>query len=841
MTRRQDGRWSRRAAHAALATLVAAALAAPAHVALAAPAVNIDTLAGEPQPLSDLTQTAMQPFGVAVLTVPNCDANTALTRARTAGRRGGAALVAAAVAGIPVCDTLFVADPVNYVVRRVEESEGLFQDVLAGNGGKGAEGNEGLANQAQLSGAYAVAPDADTLEVFIADAFANQVRRVDALGRIHLVAGTGAFGFSGDGGSATSAELASPYGIARSYASAVTYVADTLNNRIRAIDDSGVITTVAGSGVAGFADGAAGAATAGQLNRPRGLAIAHDGTLLIADTGNSAIRRFDPLTRTLSTVVAPAAGLKEPASVAVVTDPASAAFLIADTGNNRIVLDDGPGPLTPVAGTGAAGFSGDGGPALQAQLRAPFAVAVLANGDMVIGDTGNSRVRVVDDGDIDTLAGNGTPSHGTSADQLSGPAAVGLADRLPASICQAAGTGRLLVLDTFNHSLRAQCAAGTSALADVVGTGLPGPLAYPMGMAVAGTDVFVADTFNDVVRRVDLSGATPTVTVVAGTEGVAGFSGDGGPAAAATLSHPQGVAVDRAGNLYIADSSNERIRRVDPAGTITTIAGTGVSGGEGDNGAAADARLFFPAGVAVDTATPANVYVADTFDHRIRRIDGATRVITTIAGSGVEGFQDGPRLTARFDRPWGIAFVQQLAPVGPVLYVADQLNHRVRVVSLAGVGPLQVATLAGTGSRGFLGDGGPATAAEVDGPRGVAAGSPGAVLVADSFNDRVRRIGAGSLALTGIAFGDARTQRQPSDPLTLHRSARVTNPGAGILHIQNVAVAGTGFARGVADSSGDQVDCVLRTTLRPGESCLVGVDFTPPTPSTFTGSVTVTS
>src|SRR5262249_42039443 len=151
-----------------------------------------------------------------------------------------------------ICDTLYVADPVNYVVRRIEDAEGLFQRVLAGDGGKGTEGDEGFAEEAQLSGAYAVAPDPASADVFIADTFANQLRVVDESNRIHLLAGTGAFGFAGDGGSAANAELASPYGIAHSGTSGVTYVADTLNNRIRAIAANGVITTVAGDGAAGF-------------------------------------------------------------------------------------------------------------------------------------------------------------------------------------------------------------------------------------------------------------------------------------------------------------------------------------------------------------------------------------------------------------------------------------------------------------------------------------------------------------------------------------------------------------------------------------------------------------
>ena len=659
---------------------------------------------------------------------------------------------------IPFCDVVYVADPTNYVVRAFDSIEGSGQFVLAGNGGKGTEGDGGDPTRAQLTGPYAIAADDTTGDAYIADTFANQVRRVHEQNErlvIDQVTGLGG--------------LSSPFGIARDGARQVTYVADTLANRVLAMRDGGSPTVVAGF------------ASAGGLVRPRGLAVDGSGVLYVADTGHNRVLRLDPASAGTVTSIgtgaagdsgdggpATAARLREPAGVAL--SPDRQVLYIADTGNNRVrSVSLNAGTIHPLAGTGTPGSSDSGTPALQAQLRSPFAVAVLRDGRVVIGDTGNDLVRVVENGVLTTLAGTGTPGFSEvpntrrGLDELAGPTAVTQGDRLASlrqRACGSPGDGSLLLsLDTFNHSLRAQCSLDSRALFDVVGNGRPGAgsnqLAYPMGLAVGGASptgdasVYVADTFNDVVRRIDTTAAGSSATTVAGTMQAAGFAGDQGQATSARLSHPGGVAMDAAGNLYIADTYNNRIRRVSTAGTITTIAGTGVSGSEGDGAAATGANLFFPEGVAVDTANPANVYVADTFSHRVRRIDGATGIITTVAGDGQPGFTDGPAASARFDRPWSVSVDDTPGPVGTVVYVADQNGHRVRAVAAGAV-----TTVAGTGSRGLAGEQGPAAAARVDGPRGVSAlAGSGALLVADSFNNRLRVVGAGTLTLTPPVAG----------------------------------------------------------------------------------------
>jgi sugar lactone lactonase YvrE len=235
--------------------------------------------------------------------------------------------------------------------------------------------------------------------------------------------------------------------------------------------------------------------------------------------------------------------------------------------------------------------------------------------------------------------------------------------------------------------------------------------------------------------------STGIINTVAGT-GTSGFSGDGGPATAARLNAPRTMAVDRAGNMYIIDTGNHRARRVDTAGRITTIAGTGTAGFSGDGGPATSARLNTPHGIAVDGA--GNVYIADPPNQRIRKVDTSGR-ITTVAGNGSSGYNgDGiPATSARLNYPKGV----EIGPDG-LLYIADNNNHRVRKVDAAGI----IRTVAGTGSSGFSGDGGPATAARLAEPRNIAFGPDGSLYIVDQINDRIRRVTPGG-TITTFASG----------------------------------------------------------------------------------------
>ena len=330
--------------------------------------------------------------------------------------------------------------------------------------------------------------------------------------------------------------------------------------------------------------------------------------------------------------------------------------------------------IETVAGDGTEGYGGDGGAATAAQLYYPYDVAPDGAGNLYIADAGNNRIRKMDAaGVISTVAGDGRISYG--------------------------GDG------------------GPAVAAQLFG---------PNGVAPDGAgNLYIADTWHHRIRKVDAAGM---ISTVAG-DGTRGYGGDGGPAVAAQLNQPADVAPDGAGNLYIADYLNDRIRKVDAAGVITTVAGDGRRGPLGGGGPAVEASLYFPRGVAVDGA--GNLYIAT--ERRIRKVDAAG-VITTVAGDGTRGYggDGGAAVAASLNWPSGVA-----VDGAGNLYIADEHNNRIRMVD-AGV----MTTVAGTGPRGYSGDGGPAVAAHLNRPSGVALDAAGNLYIADPGNNRIRKVEA---------------------------------------------------------------------------------------------------
>ena len=489
--------------------------------------------------------------------------------------------------------------------------------------------------------------------------------------------------------------------------------------------------------------GDGGPAVQARLDFPAAVALDGAGNLYIADDSNHRIRRVDT-TGTITTFAGTGDGgysgdngpavqaqLAFPSGVAV---DAAGNLYIADTDSNTIRRVDAAGAITTFAGTGeggssTGGFSGDGGPAVAARISGPTGVAVDGAGNLYIADRANHRIRRVDaSGTITTIAGIGEfRSDGDNAPAVHAELA------RPFGVA-ADGTGNLYIADSNHHRVRRVDAAGT--ITTIAGSGRQGysgddgpaihaKLSGPTGVAVdSAGNLYIADRLNERIRRVDAAG---TITTIAGT-GDTGYSGDNGPAIRARLDLPFRVAVDGAGNLYIADRNNHRIRRVDAAGTITTIAGTGDPGFSGDGGPAARAQLDLPYGVAADGA--GNLYIADSNHHRVRRVDAAG-TITTVAGRGERGYSGdgGPAVRGQLNLPFAVA-----ADGAGNLYVADSGNHRIRQVDATGT----ITTIAGTGEPGFSGDGGPAGVAQVSTPAGVAVGSAGNLYVADHRNDRIR-------------------------------------------------------------------------------------------------------
>jgi sugar lactone lactonase YvrE len=615
------------------------------------------------------------------------------------------------------------------LVLRLDTATHILTTV-AGNGKAGYSGDNGRATSAQLNAPYGVAIDAAG-GLYISDVGNNSIRKV-VNGVITTVAGDGTAGFGGDNGAATAAQLNAPYSVAVD-ATGGLYIADTLNNRVRKVS-GGVITTVAGNGSNGL-DGIipgtynSGPATNATLYLPIGIAVDSAGSIYI-----SADATVFKVADGLITVFAEAANLGIPANPQCLGLGCAQAYysrfplgLAVNADGSLLVANAlaqvfkvSSGTTTLIAGNGSEGYSGDNGPAARAELYVPAGVAADALGNVYIADSGNNRIRRVSNGSIATMAGSGT----ISGDN--GPAA---SARLKSPFGVATdGAGNVYIADTLDNSVRRvtngviTTVAGSGTIGDENGgPATSAALNSPYGVATDSEgNIYIADTQENRVRKV----AKGITTIVAGTGGQ-GFSGDRGPAVSAELNWPMGVAVDAAGNIYIADTGNHRIRII-TNGVIATAAGDGAEGYTGDNVSATSTALFYPQGVAVDSA--GTFYIADEGNNRVRKV--ANGVITTVAGNGEKGFggDNGPATMAELYFPSGIA----VDAFGSI-YIGDSFNNRIRRIT-RGV----ITTIAGNGAAGYGGDNGPATSAELYRPMGLALDSEGNLYIADPGNNVIR-------------------------------------------------------------------------------------------------------
>ncbi len=693
---------------------------------------------------------------------------------------------------------LYIADSM-FRIRKVD-TNGIITTV-AGNGHSGYvrySGDGSAATNASINGSEGVACD-DSGNLYIADRNNNRIRKVDSNGIITTVAGfwpsyPSVGGYSGDGGAATNASLNNPWGVAFD-ASGNLYIADEYNNRIRKVDTNGIITTVVGGGTDGLGDG--GAATNASLYSPSGVAFDAAGNMYIADYNNRRIRKvllyagyptltlnnigatnagnysvvitspYGSVTNTIATltVVAPPVVTTQPASqIAVAGTSPSLSVAVAgsgpfdyewyyggtnllqsggnstltlpnvntnNAGNYTVVVTNsygcvtsqvatltvmlppsvamqpasqtnlagttvsfsvavnGNGPfsyqwqfngtnlpnniITTVAGNGSYIYSGDGGAATNASLNHPWGVAFDNSGNLYIADRNNNRIRKVDiNGIITTMAGNGSATN--------------------------AGDGGAAINASF----------------------------VPYGVAFdASGNLYIADQYNNRIRKVNTDGI---ITTVVGN-GTNAYSGDRGAATNASLGGPESVAFDALGNLYIADTANNRIREVDDNGIITTVAGNGSFGYSGNGGAATNASFGTPSGVVLDAS--GNLYIADSANNCIRKVN-TNGIIITVAGGGTGGLGDGGTATnASLYYPVGVA----LDAMGN-LYIADRNSNRIRKVDNNDV----ITTVAGNGTNSYSGDGGAATNASFYGPEGVACDAIGNLYIADPVNSRIRKV-----------------------------------------------------------------------------------------------------
>jgi sugar lactone lactonase YvrE len=619
-------------------------------------------------------------------------------------------------------------------------------NLLAGQiGGPGSI--DGLGKDARFNGVSAVAYDAAG-NIYVADTANNTIRKISPAGSVSTLAGLAGHAGSMDG-IGLAARFSGPTGVALDAAGSV-YVTDTGNHTIRKISADGSVATLAGtSGSSGSSDGAAGAA---RFNSPAGIAIDAAGNLYVADTNNLLIRKIDS-TGTVSTMAGlagvagtvdgqgGAARFNGPHGIAV---DSSGTVYVSDTWhfpqshtdsvNSTIRKVSPTGQVTTLAGlAGTTGRSDGAGTA--ARFYYPSGLAVDASGNLYVADTFNSLIRKVTPGGVVSTFGGGTAG---SADGIGASAGF----LYPAGIAIDA-SGNLAIADTGNATVRRIDSSGristVAGLAAQYGT-QDGPSASarlngPYGLAAdAQGNVYVADSFSATIRRINAAGVT---TTLAGVPGVFG-SADGAATAAqsasaepgsAQFNAPYGVAVDASGNVYVADTGNNLIRKISAAGVVSTLAGSAGQAGSAD-GPGTLARFNAPYGIAL--GRNGNVYVADTLNHVIRSItpDG---MVSTLAGVAQgAGTSDGTAGAARFNLPYGVA-----AAADGTVFVADSGNHVIRRISPAGI----VTTVAGlAGSTGSVD--GPGATARFNSPQGIALDATGALYIADTLNATLRRLGA---------------------------------------------------------------------------------------------------
>lgn len=640
---------------------------------------------------------------------------------------------------------LYIADSYNQVIRKVSAGTNVITTV-AGNGTPGYSGDSGLATSAQINNPYGIAVDSAG-NIYFSDSYNSVVRKVTAAtGIITTFAGNGTPGYTGNNGPAVNAQLAYPQALALDSVGNL-FIADSSNRYIRKVAaDTGTITTVAGNGQSGVS-GDGGPATSAALDYPTGVSIDSAGNIYIVSHYGNVVRKVTAGTGVISTVAGNGYGSSSyrggysgdggPATSAELYWPTAVAvdnagnLYIADTTNQVIrKVTASTGIITTLAGNGGlcSTLSGDGGPALSVGFCYPSGVSVDTAGNVFISDTSFGRIREVTAASTLPTATTAPPALSLSAGAYASPQTLTLTDSTP-------GAAIYVTLDGSTVSTASQQYNGPI---QVSGTVTINAVAVAPGL-LASSPVSAAYSIT--------SPPPSLITTVAGN-GVYGLLGAGGPAANAEIGNPSGVALDRAGNLYFSDKGNNVVWEMSAAdGKLSIVAGNGVQGWAGDGLAASNAELSSPTGVAIDSA--GNVYIADTNNNVIREVSASTGLISTIAGvygytSNQNGIGDGgPAKSAYLYNPSSVA----IDSAGN-LYIADTNHLVVREVSAtSGI----ITTVAGIGNRQSSGDGGPATSAALNPPFAIALDSANNIYIADTYTGRVRKVTASTGIINTVA------------------------------------------------------------------------------------------
>ena len=600
-------------------------------------------------------------------------------------------------------------------------------------------------------------------DLIIADHNAHRLWRVDSDGILHTFAGDGVPGGSGDGGPAAQARLRHPHDLCQDREGNL-YFSDLGNNTIRRVDyRTGTIDRVAGSGRAGRG-GDGGPALDAELDVGCGVAVDAASNVYIASEWGNNVRRVDIKTGLIELFAGLDARLYPaeqgtsrpypgsnvsllgyhgdggPASGAAFHNPEHLAFdsrgdlYVCDNFNHRIrKIDMGSGAITTIMGTGWPSSSGDGGPAVEAGLLLPDSLFIDVQDNIYVGEKYGYRVRKIDaaTGTVTTVVGTGVPGFGEEG--LLGP-------ETTCNACEAGlwadPDGTVFWGDQSGRLRRCDGATGiVTTVFGGTGVGDGGPaadafLSGPGGLCASsdGT-VYIADEWSHRVRAIEPRSGL--VRTVAG-DGAKAYGGENGPATDAYVSNPFDVSLDSLGRLVIAEKMGGFLRRVDEDGVIRVIAGSGLQLDRGDGGPALNACFYQVRAVAHDAED--NIYVGDDIG-RIRRIDVESSTVSTVAGTGIRGYtgDGGPAAQARIGAPAAIDF-----DGSGNLYFCDRAYHMVRKVDTRGI----ISTVAGSGTAGFSLDGTDATDAMLDRPTGLAVSLDGTVYFSDTGNNRIRAINA---------------------------------------------------------------------------------------------------